>query len=155
MDTTIKKTPPPLPSPLGHRDPERTVPPPQVPGGALSTRALVREITREFILLARKQLELTLAEARADLKLEARAAVGLGLAVLGAIVSTALLLVTVVLALARVMPAWGAGLAVSGFALLATGVAGFMGWQRRVREPLAETRRSLQQDVQLVKESVA
>jgi len=156
MDSTPKKTTPgvPPPPPLGSRDP-RAVPAPPVRGAGLTTPELVREIAREVILLGKKQIELSVAEAKADLKAEAGAAVGLGVAAVSAIVATTLLLVTVVLALARVMPAWGAGLVVSGFALLVAAVAGLMGWHRRVRAPLERTRRALREDVQVVKEGIA
>lgn len=151
MDTTIKKTPP---LPLGGRQ-GRAIPTPPPGRASHSTSGLVKEITREAIELAKKQLELSIAEARADLKSEARAAMGFVVAGVCGLFAVALLLATAVLGLSRVMPAWGAGLIVSGVALAATGAAGYIGARRRVREPLEETRRTLRSDLQLLKDGVA
>ena len=68
---------------------------------------------------------------------EAKVAGGLGLAAVGAIITVTLLLVTAALALALVMPAWAAGLIVTGVrggGRVAI-VAG-LSWKRRVRKPL-------------------
>lgn len=151
MDTTIKKTPPPLgPSPV------RVKPVPRPPvGSGHSTTGLVKEITREAINLAKKQLELSITEARADLKSEARAAVGLIVAGVSGLFAVALLLATAVMALACVMPAWGAGLIVSGVAVGVTALAATLGSRVRVREPLEATRRTLRADLQMLKDGVA
>lgn len=152
MDTTIKKTPPP---PLGHSS-VRSVPrPPVGRGNHQSTSGLVKEITHEAINLAKKQLELSITEARADLKSEARAALGLVVAGVSGLFAIALLLATAVMALASVMPAWGAGLIVSGVALGVTALAGHLGSRRRVRAPLEATRRTLRADLQMLKDGVA
>src|SRR3954453_12210692 len=106
MDTPFKKPPPPPPPPLGHHQPvsrhdgERAVPAPPV--GRQSTPDLVKEITRDTIDLAKKQLELTIAEARADLKAEVQAVTGFALAIGGALFAIALLLATAVLGLSRI-----------------------------------------------------
>jgi uncharacterized membrane protein YqjE len=148
MDTTIKKTPP---LPLGNRQ-GRAIPTPPAGRGSPSTSGLVKEITHEAIELAKKQLELSLTEARADLKAEAKAALGIVVACVSGLFAVALLLATAVLGLSRVMPAWAAGLVVSGVALAATGISGYMAAQRRVREPLEATRRTLRSDLRLLKD---
>ena len=80
----------------------------------LSTLALVKEIAAQSGLLVKKQVELARTELKADARTEAKVAGGLGIAAIGAIITVTLLLVTAALALALVMPAWAAGLIVSG-----------------------------------------
>jgi uncharacterized membrane protein YqjE len=121
----------------------------------LSTPALIKEIGRQVTLLAKTELELAKTELRANLTAEVKAAAGLGIAGIAAIVATNLLLVTGVLALAQVMPAWAAGLIVSGVVLVVAAVAAAVGWSKRVRRPLEQTRRELKEDMQWTKERVA
>jgi hypothetical protein len=146
MDTTIKKTPP-----LGHPS-GRPIPGPPLGRAGHSTSGLVKEITHDAIELAKKQLELSISQARADLKAEARAAVGLIVAAVCGLFAIALLLATAVMALSRVMPAWGAGLIVSAFALAATGLAAHQGVHRRVGTPMEATRQTLRADLQMIKD---
>jgi hypothetical protein len=146
MDTTIKKMPP-----LGHPS-GRPIPGPPLGRASHATSGLVKEITHDAIELAKKQLELSIAEARADLKAEARAAVGLIVAGVCGLFAIALLLATAVMALSRVMPAWGAGLIVSAVALAATGLAAHQGVHRRVRTPMEATRQTLRADLQMIKD---
>src|SRR5205085_1679329 len=98
--------------------------------------ALVRRLVTQVEILAKKEIELCKTELRTDLHQEARAAGGLGIAAVGGIITVALLLVTVILALSLVMPAWGAGLIVSGATLTATVVLALVSWSRRVRDQL-------------------
>ena len=107
--------------------------------------------TRTFCL--KKEIELARVELREDLRKEALTAGGFGVAGLGAVVGIILLLVTAVLALARVMPAWGAGLIVSGAVLIASAIVGFVGWNKRVRKPLEKTRASLKESLRWTKET--
>lgn len=118
----------------------------------LSTVELVRHITGEVGHLAQKQIELAKAELKADLKSEAIMVGGLSLAALTGLCTVNLLLVTVVLALATVLPGWQAGLIVSGVTLLTTAVVAAIAWNKRVRSPMARTKRSLQEDVQWTRE---
>ena len=62
----------------------------------------------------KKQVELAKTELRADVRTEAKVAGGLGVAAVCGIITVTLLLVTAAFALALVMPAWGAGLIVTG-----------------------------------------
>jgi hypothetical protein len=118
----------------------------------LSTVELVKHITSEVGHLAQKQIELAKAELKADLKSEALMVGGLSLAVLTGLCTVNLLLVTVVLALATVLPGWQAGLVVSGVTLLTTAVVAAIAWSKRVRSPMARTKRTLQEDVQWTRE---
>lgn len=153
MDGTNRKTPPPLPAVTNGRT--RPVPGPPRPPVRQSTPDLLKDIGHEVKDLARKQIELAVAEARADLKRELTSAISLGVGAVGAIVSVTLLLVTAALALSRVMPPWAAGLVVSGAALLATAIVALYGWHKRVRAPLQRTRHALHQSAELVKEGGA
>jgi hypothetical protein len=125
------------------------------PAAALSTAELIREITREVGVLVRKQIELTKAELREDLRSEAAAAGGLGVGAIAALLALNMIFVTIALALARVMPGWAAGLIVTGFLLGIAAIAGLVGWSKRVRTPLARTRRSLKEDIKWTKERLA
>ncbi len=119
----------------------------------LSMRELLRDIRGDAGVLLKKEIELARAELREDLRSQALTAGGFGVAGLGAVVGIILLLVTAVLALARVMPAWGAGLIVSGAVLVASAIVGFVGWKQRVRKPLEKTRASLKEGLQWTRET--
>jgi hypothetical protein len=118
----------------------------------MSTPALLKEITAQVELLAKKQIELAKTEVLSDLRQEATAAGGVGVAAVVALAGVNLLLVTGVLALALLMPAWTAGIVVSGATLLVAALVGLVSWRRRVRRPLARTRATLQEDVRFAKE---
>jgi hypothetical protein len=122
---------------------------------SLSTTELVREVVREVGQLAKTHVELAAAEARADLRAGAAAVTRFGVAAVAALMTLNLLLATAVLALARVLPAWAAGLVVSGAVAVIGAVAGLLGWRRRVRAPLKRTRRALEEDAHLRRESRA
>ena len=121
----------------------------------LSTVDLVKEIAHQSQNLIKTQVELAKAELRSDLVSEKKMVAGLGVGALAALAGVNLLLVTAVLALAIVMPAWLAGLIVSGFVLLVAGVSGGFGWSKRVRQPLARTRHELKEGVRWTKEKLA
>ena len=118
---------------------------------ALSTTELVKEVVREVGQLARTQVELAATEARADLRAGMGAFEALGVAAVAALLAVNLLLATAVLALARVLPGWAAGLVVSGGVAVVAVVAGVLGWRKRVREPLKRTRRALGEDARWAK----
>ena len=121
----------------------------------LSTLALVKEVAAQATLLVRKQIALARTEIKSDARAEAKVAGGLGIAAVGAIITVTLLLVTAALALAQVMPAWGAGLIVSGVVAAAVAIVAGVSWHRRVRQPLARSRKGLRADVRFTKERFA
>jgi Putative Actinobacterial Holin-X, holin superfamily III len=125
------------------------------PAESLSTPELLKEITHQATRLVTAQVDLAKAELRADLSREATMVAGIGVAALAGITTVNLLLVTAILALSAVLPAWGAGLCVSGAVLLFAAIAGALGWNKRVKTPLERTRRELDQDVKFTKERVA
>jgi len=118
----------------------------------ISTPALLKEIAGRVELLAHKQFELMKAELLAELRQEAGVARGLGIAAATALAGATLLLVTAVFALSMLVPAWLAGLVVSGVVLLLAAIIGLLSWRGRVREPLPISRAALKDDVKWVKE---
>jgi hypothetical protein len=121
----------------------------------LGTSALVRRLVTQIETLAKKELELAKTELRADLHQEARTAGGLGIAAVVGIITVALFLVTVILALSLVLPAWAAGLIVSGATLVVTVVLALASWSGRVRDPLVRTRQSMKENVKWTRERLA
>ena len=113
------------------------------------------KVVSQAELLAKKELELAKTELRADLHSEARVAEGLGIAAVAALVTVNLLLVTGALALSLVMPAWAAGLIVSGVMLIVALLFATVSWRRRLREPMAHTRRTLKDGVKWTRERFA
>ena len=121
----------------------------------LSTLQLVKEIAMQSGLLVKKQVELAKTELKADARTEAKVAGGLGLAAVGAIITVTLLLVTAALALSLVLPAWAAGLIVSGVVAAAVAIVAGISWSRRVRKPLQRSRDGLRRDVRFARERFA
>ena len=121
----------------------------------LSTVQLIKEIASQGGLLVKKQIALAKTELKSDARTEAKVAGGLGLAAVGAIITVTLLLVTVAFALALVLPAWAAGLIVSGVVAVFVGVLAGVSWSRRIRKPLQRSRDELKQDVRFTKERFA
>jgi len=118
----------------------------------LSTAELVKAIAGEVTTLGKKHVALARSELEANLRSEVKVASGLGVAGVGAIITVTLFLVTAILALANVMPAWAAGLGVSGFMLVVVAVIAGVSWSRRLRTPLAHTRHELSENVRFTKE---
>jgi hypothetical protein len=128
---------------------------PEKAAASLSTPELVKELAGHLGSLVRKQIELAKAELRADLRAEILTARTLGIAALAALIAVNLLLVTAALVLSLMMPAWLAGLIVTGFALAVAAVTAGIGWSRRLRKPLARSRHALEEDVRITKERLA
>jgi hypothetical protein len=152
-DGTNRKTPPPLPVATNGRT--RPIPGPPTAPARQSTPDLIKDIAHEMKDLTRKQIELAVTEARADLRRELKAAANLGLGAVGAVVSVTLLLVTAAFALSLMLPAWAAGLVVSGAALLASAGVVLYARRKRVQAPLAHARQALHETAALVKEGGA
>jgi hypothetical protein len=121
----------------------------------LTTAELLKEIAHQAEQLVIKQVALAKAELLADLRAEASMAggVGLGFEIGGLAVNA--LLVAVILGLTHWMRGWVAALVVTGFLLLVAVVVAAAGWERRVRVPLAKTRKTLKDDVKWTKERLA
>ncbi len=120
-----------------------------------STVALMGDFATQAVALAKKEIELAKVELREDLGKEVAAMGRLAVAGLAGFLTVNLLLVTGVLALARTMPVWGAGLLASGVTLLLAVIMGMSGWRRITRAPLERTRKTLREDAQWAKERLA
>jgi hypothetical protein len=120
--------------------------------GELGTAELVKRIGHQADVLVKTQIALAKAELRHDLKAEATAFGGLGVSAVLAIITITLLLVTAALALSLVLPAWAAGLVVTGVMIAATLTVALVSWKKRVSTPLARTRESLREDFRWAKE---
>jgi len=120
-----------------------------------STGELVARLLGETKELVQKQVDLAKTEVRSDVKREAKAAEGIGVAVICGIATFNMLLVAVVLAIAEALPGWGAALIVAAFMLVVTVVAGAIGWNKRVRRPLEKTEKTTKEDVQWTKQRLA
>jgi hypothetical protein len=138
-----------------HRRPDRVVGPQDERVTRLSTVQLLKEIASQGGLLVKKQIALAKNELKSDARTEAKVAGGLGLAAVGAIITLTLLLVTVAFALALVLPAWAAGLIVTGVVAVAVAILAGVSWSRRIRKPLQRSRDELKQDVRFTKERFA
>jgi uncharacterized membrane protein YqjE len=134
--------------PLARSSPERAP-------AQLSTPELVKTALAELGELAKTHVALARAELRADVKAELAAAKGLAIGGIAALLGVNLLLVTGILALSLVMPAWGAGLVVTGAVLLIAAIVAGIGWKRLVRDPIHRTRHELKEDVRWTKEQMA
>jgi Putative Actinobacterial Holin-X, holin superfamily III len=122
---------------------------------SVPTRDLVSGIVSKATLLARKEVELVKAEIKADLQTHISMVKSLAIAALFAVVGLSVLLVAAVFALAPYVAPWLAALVLGG-ALVAAGVVlGYIGWARRVVNPLALTRKTLREDLQWAKEHLA
>jgi len=132
--------------------PRRTEPEVRGPAARPSLRELLQEIRFEGTHLVRKEIELVRMELREDVRTEAIAVGCLSAACAGGVLGVILLLVTLILALAHVMPGWGAALIVSAAVLMVSGVIAAVGWKYRVRAPLENTRQVLKGDLHWSKE---
>src|SRR4051812_32967599 len=99
----------------------------ELPPSALSTPELVRQVLTDMGQLVRTQVQLAAAEVRSDLRTELRAVEALAVSAVAALCTLNLLLVTAVLALARGVPGWAAGLTVAGGGGGIAGGAGGLG----------------------------
>lgn len=138
-----------------NRRPDEVVGPQDERVTRLSTVQLLKEIASQGGLLVKKQITLARAELKSDARTEAKVAGGLGLAAVGAIITLTLLLVTVAFALALVLPAWAAGLIVTGVVAVFVAILAGVSWSRRIRQPLQRSRDELKQDVRFTKERFA
>jgi hypothetical protein len=122
---------------------------------ALSTPSLIGEMLREGKLLVEKEVALARQEIRVDLKSELAMVKWLASALVAAVCAVSLLFVAAVFALTPVMAGWLASLVIAGVLLLVAAVAGLVGWKKRVKSPLASTRKTLKEDIQWAKNRVA
>ncbi len=122
---------------------------------SVPTRDLLSGIVSKATLLARKEVELVKAEIKADLQTYISMVKSLAIAALCAVLGLNVLLVAAVFALAPYVAPWLAALVLGGALLAAGAILGYVGWARRVANPLALTRKTLREDLQWAKEHLA
>ena len=110
---------------------------------SVPTRDLLSGIVSKATLLARKEVELVKAEIKADLQTYISMVKSLAIAALCAVLGLNVLLVVAVFALAPYVAPWLAALVLGGALLAAGAILGYVGWARRVANPLALTRKTL------------
>lgn len=133
----MEKPPDPLPRPR-----------PIHPVAAASTPALIADAARKLELLIRSQVHLVRAEVVSQWRRGLRMVVTLAVAGVAALAGLTLLLVAVALALTAYLPGWLAALCVAAVALAVGSVAALVAWRRRLRDPLAVTRRTLKRNLE-------
>ena len=122
---------------------------------SLSTRQLLGRIVELGSQLVSKEVELARAEIKADIGAELDMVKLLLAAAVAVVFGINMLLIAGVFALALWIPGWLAALGLAGLMLAAAAVMGFIGWSRRVRAPLAVTRKTVKEDVQWARERLA
>jgi hypothetical protein len=118
-------------------------------------RFLVQQTIQQAKQLVQKEVELAKAEVKADLKREVGMVKALAVASICALCGLNLLLVALATTLAASMPGWAAVLIVAAGVLAVGAVFAVVGWSKRVRTPLARTRKSLKEDLRWLKERTA
>lgn len=126
-----------------------------IPPSQLSTRDLVAATAAAASELVRDEIELARLELKQDLKAQARSAIWLAAAGIGALMILAMLLVSAVLGLGTVVAGWGAALIIAGAVALVTAIAALLGYLKLVRRPLATTRKTLKEDLEWAKKRLA
>lgn len=121
----------------------------------LSNRELLSRIVAEGTTLVKKEIELARVEIADDLRSELTMAKAMGAGAVLGLCGLNLALVTIVFALATVLPGWAAALIVTGVVLGAAALVAAIGWGKRVRAPLERTRRHIKQDSRWMKDQLA
>jgi hypothetical protein len=121
----------------------------------LSNRELLSRIVGEGTDLMKKEIALARAEIADDLRSELTVAKAMGAGAVLALCGLNLALVTLVFLLALALPGWAAALIVTGAVLAAAAIVAAVGWSKRVRSPLARTRRHVKSDARWMKEQLA
>jgi uncharacterized membrane protein YbhN (UPF0104 family) len=122
---------------------------------SLSTRQLLGRIVEVGSLLVTKEVELARAEIKAEIGAELDMVKLLIAAAVAALFGINMLLIAAVFALALWLPPWLAAVGFAGLMLAAAVVVGLIGWSRRVRSPLAVTRKTVKEDLQWARERLA
>lgn len=118
----------------------------------IPTRDLLRGIVADGTELIRKEIALAKAELRANMHASVTMAKGMVAAAVLGLIGLTLLFVTIIFALANVLPGWAAALIVTGCVLAGAGIAFGIAWAKRIKHPLAQTRAQIKEDVRWAKE---
>ncbi len=122
---------------------------------ALPLRDLLARIEDRAGRLARREVELARVELRQNAVAELGSAKALGAAGLLGWSAATLLLAAGAMALALAVSAWAACLIVSGATVLAASLLAAIGWRRRARRPLVETRGALAEQVRWLRQRLS
>ncbi len=117
---------------------------------------LLRDLSRDSVHLITQEVQLFRAETEQKLTRAQRLAIVLGAGGVMAFIGVIVLVASLVLLLALVMPAWISALLVGVLMVVTGGLALIMGKNRLAGEPLAptETIRSVKDDVNTVREAI-
>jgi uncharacterized membrane protein YqjE len=113
-----------------------------------STFRLLLRIGETIRTLVHTEVQLAKAEIKADLRSELAMLIWLAVGAVSALLGLNLVLVAAVLAVAQdgTQPWWTIALRGAGILFLIAAGAGLIGWSKRVKAPLAKTRKSLSED---------
>jgi hypothetical protein len=123
------------------------------PAEVASTGELVERVTRLSIALARREVDLARAEAKADLSRGKHSAQSMGVGALSGLLALQLLFVAAVFGLYEggVLAGWLAALLGAALLFVIGAAVGSWGWASRVRTPLTTTRNSVQRTARWAK----
>jgi hypothetical protein len=117
----------------------------------LSTRELLAQISDGTRQLVKEEIALAKTELRTNLRSEIWTVGGMSMAAICGLCALCLALVAAGFALGLVLPTWGALLIIAGVVAAIGAGSAAVGWRKRVRSPLGETRESLKEDMQWAK----
>lgn len=120
-----------------------------------TTLGLVSQLAGDVRELVKKEVELARTELRHDVRAEAKAAAGIGIAGMCTLLALQLMLAALVLALTAWLTPASAALAVAALVLAVGTVTGLVGWAKRVRKPIERTQRTLKEDARWMKEQTS
>jgi hypothetical protein len=113
----------------------------------LSAVELLRATGNTVRRLVQAEVQLARSELRSDLNDQLAVVKALAIAAVAALIGVNLLFTALVLGLTEFAFAWLTALALGGAALALAAAIGAIAWRRRVREPLARTRKSLEEGI--------
>jgi hypothetical protein len=119
------------------------------PPEALSTRALIEELTANATLLVRRQIKLAQLEVRGEARREKATAAWLAVAGAIAFAGAVALAMAGALAVGAALDGryWLGALIVGGGLVLVAGGLLSVGWSKRVKTPLGRTRKELKREI--------
>jgi hypothetical protein len=121
----------------------------------LALKDLLSVLAGSVKRLAGQEVELVRAELRSNLKSTLATTRHLGIAAVCGLLGVQMLLVASVFALSSILPGWACALVLGTLFLVIGAAMAAMGWSRRVRKPLEETRASLKENLEWAKERLS
>lgn len=115
--------------------------------GKMSTGELLRKVMSELRLLAKKEIALAKTESKVELRAQLSTAKVLAAAAVVALIGVNLLVASLVMGLFG----WQAGVAIGAVLMVFAGIAGYISWRNRKKDPVPETQKTLKEDVEWLK----